>query len=123
MLKTQPLRLAIGREWRRTRVETIVDDEGRGITTFSRRHSNTVYSEKLGRYVRNESIVFQRDSTYYVVDNKDRILKANETNVVKLFPAYKNEIHEWISEKNISFNNESNLRQLFEFLIPLVSQK
>lgn len=125
VLKTTPVRLAKSTRWKRTRVETIFNEEGRGggvdRSSFSRSHKNTIYSKKAGGYVRNENVVFRRDTFYYLVDDKDRILRANEANLIRLFPAQKKQLQDWIAERKVRFDDESSLNELFAFLIPLVN--
>src|SRR5688500_2743231 len=100
VLKTQPLRLAKRTHWKRTRVETIFNDAGRGRGTdhsaYMRSQKITIYSEKAGGHVRNENVVYLKQTFYHFVDEKDRILQANEINLIRLFPQQKEQIKDWI---------------------------
>jgi hypothetical protein len=126
VLKTSPVRLAVQRTWKRDRVEPGFDGEGRGAGIEKNvsvvRTQNTIYSKRLGRHVRNETVIFRRDSSYFFVDSKDRIYPSGESNLLKLFEAGRPQIKEWLKQADIDFDNEEDLRKVFEFCIPLVSK-
>ena len=125
VLKTEPVRLAKPTQWKRTRVETIFNDAGRGggpdQSAFTRSHKNTIYSEKAGGHVRNENVVYLKQTFYHFVDEEDRILQANEMNLIRLFPEQKEQLKDWINTREVRFDDETSLKELFAFFIPLVN--
>ena len=125
ILNTVPIRLAIEREWRIARVETVYDGSrgGKESISFSRDTQNAVYSPTLGRMVRNENTVFERDSSYFFIDAKEKIYKANESNLLRLFADHKKQINDRLSQESIDFKKEEELKKLFQFCLSLAQVK
>ncbi len=117
ILNAMPVRLAIQREWRLTRVETeFTDRSGAKAINISRDGKNQIYSPSLGRMVRNENKVYQRDSTYFFVDKNERIYKANENNFTRLFSVHKKQIEGYLKKESIDFKKEEDLIKIFAFV-------
>lgn len=120
ILNAIPVRLAIQREWRLIRVETeFVDRSGAKAINISRDGKNQVYSPSLGRMVRNENKVYQRDSTYFFIDKNERIYKANENNFARLFSVHKKQIESYIKQESIDFKKEGDIAKVFAFVSSL----
>ncbi len=117
ILNAMPVKLAIQREWRLARVETeFTDRSGEKAINISRDGKNQIYSPSLGRMVRNENKVYQRDSTYFFVDKNERIYKANENNFTRLFTDHKKKIENYLKEESIDFKKEEDLTKIFGFV-------
>jgi hypothetical protein len=120
VLKTEVATLAVQREWKFIRHDAITNN-GYGETTgISRSQSSTIRTSS-GRTYANEASVFEKDSSYFFIDAKNRIYKASATNAMKLFSDYKNEINNFLKQNEINFKNETDLRKLFDFIIPLAA--
>lgn len=124
ILNTEPIKLAIDREWRIARIETLYQDprSGQETKSLSRDSKNAIYSPKLGRMVQNENTVFKRDSSYFFIDGRGKDYKANESNLMRLFPDHKKQIDERVRQDSIDFKKEEDLRKLLLFCLSLTSR-
>ena len=118
IIKTSPMvKLAIVREWRITRVETLVEHPKSGKLTksMSRDKGNLIYSKEYGRYVRNEHVIFARESVYYFIDAIGKVQKANKNGIAKLLSQHEAAIDKYVEMERIDFKKEEDLTKLFEF--------
>jgi hypothetical protein len=108
--------LAALKFWKINRVETSYEHPvGGGKTTgVSRTPGSQVYSEIHGRMIRDEYTVYRKDSMYYFINTKGKLFKANEDNLLKLFPDRKQQVIDCIKSNSIDLKNENDLKTLFE---------
>jgi hypothetical protein len=115
VLNSTPVKLAIEREWKISRVETVYMDHGRETTSLTRDKSNMIYSPTLSRMVRNENTVYEMDSSYFLVDAKGKVFKASESNAKRLFPHDKKQIEDFLRQEPVNFRKEQDLLRLVQF--------
>jgi hypothetical protein len=120
LLKTEAVTLAIQREWKFIRHDAVTNN-GYGETIGISRSQSSTIRTSAGRTFRNEASVFEKDSSYFFIDTKNRIYKASAANTIKIFNDYKNEINNFLKQNEINFKNEADLRKLFDFIIPLAA--
>jgi hypothetical protein len=120
LLKTEAVTLAIQREWKFIRYDAVTNN-GYGETIGIARSQSSTIRTSSGRTYANEASVFEKDSSYFFIDIKNRIYKASAANTIKLFSDYKSEINNFLKQNEINFKNETDLRKLFDFIIPLAA--
>lgn len=66
-------------------------------------------------------VVLAIESTFYVVDQNDRIYKANKSALRKIFPEQKQAIQEYMKAESIDMDSEEDLRKLLQYCSELSS--
>ena len=69
--------------------------------------------------ISKESDVEVKFRTEYYLLDKGKHYTANKKNFQKIFSKNKNEVKQYIDDNDISFSNENNLKQLFEYCVNL----
>jgi len=124
IIETSPtIKMAIVRSWRLARIETPYESprDGQKTKTIARSGSNVIYSPSRGKMVPNENTVYARDSTYYFIDAKGKVQKANRKGIVKLWPAHEAVIESFVEKEQIDFDKEDDLSKLFDFFLQMQS--
>jgi hypothetical protein len=61
----------------------------------------------------NQNVVFNKTTSFWLIDKKNNIVQANRKNFLKLYPSDKqSSIDEYIKQNSINFNKEDQLTQL-----------
>jgi hypothetical protein len=60
---------------------------------------------------------------YFLIASPNRVVKAEKSALMKIFPNARQEINSHLSEINMDFNNESSLRELITFCNGLATSK
>lgn len=66
-------------------------------------------------------VVLAIESTFYLVDQNNRIYKANKSAFRKIFPEQKQAIQEYVKQEAIDFNDEEDLKKLLQYSSELSS--
>ena len=62
-----------------------------------------------------EKVLFKKYISYYILSNNGAVI-ANKSGFIKAFPGRKKSIETFLSENNINFKKEDDLKKLFKFL-------
>ncbi len=115
-------KLAVQRGWSIARYETEFTNGIGGKEKNSARDArNAIYSPKFGQMIRNEDTVYERDSSYFFIDAKEKIYKASKSNLVRLFPRHEDKIKNYLDQQTINFKKEEDLIKLSGFCISLLA--
>ncbi len=121
VLNSSPVKLGIQRKWKLARYEPVVMQQAKeaGIIVSGLQNTryNTVYSPIFSKMVRNENTIFKRDSSYFFIDKRDKVYKANERNLLKLFEKDKNRVNDYLQKESIDFKKEEDLIKLLQFAL------
>ncbi|WPP49944.1 hypothetical protein [Catalinimonas niigatensis] len=60
-------------------------------------------------------VVLAIESIFYLVDQNNRIYKANKSAIRKIFPEQKQAIQEYVKQEAIDFNDEEDLKKLLQY--------
>jgi len=63
----------------------------------------------------NQKVFFKKYISYHILSNKGAVI-ANKNGFIKTFPGSKKSIEKFLSENNIDFKKEEDLKKLFKFL-------
>jgi hypothetical protein len=70
----------------------------------------------------NNTILLRPNTFLFIIDSNRRFYKANKSNILKIFSANKRTIEQYISDQNINFNNEEDIRKIVKFSSQLKSE-
>lgn len=92
-------------------LHTVPADEGYGSTTNGT--SSTVVVS------RNQDVTLQRITTYFLMDQRLSIIKANRWGFLKLFKDNEKNVRTYLKQSNINFKKEEDLLSLFNHCLAL----
>lgn len=89
-----------------------------GLPTSTQTVENTSsFVETNYKLLLNKDLIFIKETQYYLIDGDKHLTTANKKNIQKLFPKQRDRIEDYIKQKQIDFKNESELKDLFLFLV------
>jgi hypothetical protein len=71
---------------------------------------------RLYDLVVDEDIILKKEEKYYFVDNFNRFVVANKTNLLLLFPKEQQRIGSYLKEHRINFKSRADLEKTVQFL-------
>jgi hypothetical protein len=125
VMKTEPVSLAIKREWKIIRREGVSNNGYETIGAIQRvpgSYNAAGTNQGYGNGVTNETLTFRRDSTYFFIDSKERVYKANDNSLLKIFPHNRVDLQQYFKENDVNFDKEGDIRKVLAFIVPKASQ-
>jgi hypothetical protein len=102
-------------QWNAFRRESVVNN-GYGVSTAESNSARSARRSTDNYYiVSNDNVYFRKEHNYFFLGEKNKIYKATKSSLNKLFPDHKAKIHSFLSEHNIDFGSEADLKKVTEF--------
>lgn len=118
LMRSASVKLVSKLRWMIIRREAVENDNGKFIPVSSQQQS-TRRDPATGRVILNEVLVYSKIMTYYLMDNDENVDFVTKASFANSFPDHKKEVKAFISENEIDFDKEQDLKKLFKYCMSL----
>ncbi len=122
MAEYSPVKLAIHQKFTTINAEKMgAYEQSSAVSSIKTYKSYTSGSGQRQNLKLKGDVVLAIESTFYLVDQNNRVYKANKSALRKIFPEQKQAIQDYIKEEAIDFGDEEDLRKLLQYCNELAS--
>jgi hypothetical protein len=115
LTRESQIKLVSQLKWSITQKDIVVDNGYGSSSSLSNSVYSTIRTSGSNNFIQNENTLFEKETSYHLLDKKYKIHKATKNNIQKIFQEHKPRIQLYLKDNQVDFSNQEDLIKLLGF--------